>query len=128
MRAYISATDLGNESVVCLGLQPGFNLLQPILQLSFLSVIERERVDPCFDLTLLELACQMSGKPITWRARGLSKSFKSRVILGVTPFRVITYLLSPVPLQVEPSCGGWSNAAGSCLVRLAGGALGLKAK
>ena len=43
----------------------------------------------------------------TWRARGLSKSFisLSRVIIGVTPFRVlitllITYLLSPPPLQV----------------------------
>ena len=41
----------------------------------------------------------------TWRARGLSKSFISRVIIGVTPFRVlitllITYLLSPLPLQV----------------------------
>ena len=37
--------------------------------------------------------------------RGLSKSFISRVIIGVTPFRVlitllITYLLSPLPLQV----------------------------
>ena len=42
---------------------------------------------------------------ITWRGRGLSKSFISRVIIGVTPFRVlitllITYLLSPLPLQV----------------------------
>ena len=42
----------------------------------------------------------------TWRGRGLSKSFISRVILGVTPFRVlitllITYLLSPLPLQVS---------------------------
>ena len=41
----------------------------------------------------------------TWRGRGLSKSFISRVIIGVTPFRVpitllITYLLSPLPLQV----------------------------
>ena len=40
----------------------------------------------------------------TWRGRGLSKSFISRVIIGV-PFRVlitllITYLLSPLPLQV----------------------------
>ena len=39
-----------------------------------------------------------------WRASGLSKSFISRVIIGVTPFRVlitllITYLLSPLPLQ-----------------------------
>ena len=43
--------------------------------------------------------------PSTWRGRGLSKSFISRVIIGVTPFRVlitllITYLLSPLPLQV----------------------------
>ena len=43
---------------------------------------------------------------ITWRARGLSKSFISGVIIGVTPFRVlialpITYLLSPLPLQVR---------------------------
>ena len=42
----------------------------------------------------------------TWRARGLRKSFISRVIIGVTPFRVlitllITYLLSPLPLQVR---------------------------
>ena len=41
----------------------------------------------------------------TWRGRGLSKSFISRVIIGVTPFRVLTtlliaYLLSPLPLQV----------------------------
>ena len=38
----------------------------------------------------------------TWRGRGLSKSFISRVIIGATPFRVlitllITYLLSPCP-------------------------------
>ena len=43
----------------------------------------------------------------TWRGRGLSKSFIIRVIIGVTPFRVlttllITYLLSPLPLQVTP--------------------------
>ena len=43
----------------------------------------------------------------TWRGRGLSKSFITRVIIGVTPFRVltallITYLLSPLPLQVDP--------------------------
>ena len=41
----------------------------------------------------------------TWRGRGLSKSFISRVIIGVIPFRVpitplVTYLLSPLPLQV----------------------------
>ena len=41
----------------------------------------------------------------TWRGRGPSKSFISRVSIGVTPFRVlitllITYLLSPLPLQV----------------------------
>ena len=41
----------------------------------------------------------------TWRGRGLSKSFISRFIIGVTPFRafiilLITYLLSPLPLQV----------------------------
>ena len=44
---------------------------------------------------------------LTWRGRGLSKSFISRVIIGVTPVRVlitllITYLLSPLPLQVGP--------------------------
>ena len=42
-------------------------------------------------------------KRFTWRGRGLSKSFLSRVIVGVTPFRVLitlpmTYLLSPLPL------------------------------
>ena len=40
-----------------------------------------------------------------WRGRGLSKSCISRVVIGLTPFRVlitllITYLLSPLPLQV----------------------------
>ena len=40
----------------------------------------------------------------TWRGRGLSKSFISRLIIGVTPFRVliallITYLLSPLPFK-----------------------------
>ena len=40
----------------------------------------------------------------TWRGGGPSKSFISRVIIGVTPFGVlftvlITYLLSPLPLQ-----------------------------
>ena len=29
----------------------------------------------------------------TWRGRGLSKSFISRVIIGVTPFRVLITLL-----------------------------------
>ena len=45
----------------------------------------------------------------TWRCRGPSKSFISRVrvIIGVTPFRVlitllISYLPSPLPLQVSP--------------------------
>ena len=38
----------------------------------------------------------------TWRARGLRKSFISRVIIGVTPFRVLITLLiiltkSPAP-------------------------------
>ena len=38
----------------------------------------------------------------SWRGRGLSKSFISRVMMGVAPFRVvitllITYLLSPPP-------------------------------
>ena len=41
-------------------------------------------------------------------ARALSKSFISRDIIGVTPFRVlitllIAYLLSPLPLQVPSS-------------------------
>ena len=31
--------------------------------------------------------------PSTWRGRGLSKSFISRVIIGVTPFRVLITLL-----------------------------------
>ena len=36
----------------------------------------------------------------TWRSKGLSKSIISRVMIGVTPFRVLitllkTYLLSP---------------------------------
>ena len=43
--------------------------------------------------------------------RGLSKSFISRVIIGVTPFRVLitlltTYLLSPLPLQVVTTMHG----------------------
>ena len=47
-----------------------------------------------------------SATKLTWRGRGLSKSFISRLIIGVTPFRVlipapITYLLSPLPLQVD---------------------------
>ena len=42
----------------------------------------------------------------TWRGRGRSKQVISRAIIGVTPFRVlitllITYLLSPLPLQVR---------------------------
>ena len=42
---------------------------------------------------------------ITSRGRGLSKLVISRVIIRVTPFRalitpLITYLLSPLPLQV----------------------------
>ena len=41
----------------------------------------------------------------TGRCRGLSKSFISRDIIRATPFRalinlLITYLLSPLPLQV----------------------------
>ena len=44
----------------------------------------------------------------TWRARGLSKSFIGRAIIGVSPVRVlitllISYLLSPLPLQVALS-------------------------
>ena len=51
-------------------------------------------------------------KRLTWRGRGLSKSFISRVIIGVTPFRVlitllISYLLSPLPLQVGAESVGW---------------------
>ena len=48
----------------------------PILQLIFLSVIECESVYPCFDLTLLKLAWQMSGKPIRallWRVEQCSR-------------------------------------------------------
>ena len=46
-----------------------------------------------------------------WKLLGgagdLVSKVRSRVIIGVTPFRVlitllITYLLSPLPLQVEP--------------------------
>ena len=58
-----STTDSIDESFIRLGFQPGFNLLQPVLQLSCLSVIQRKRVDRGFYLTLLELARQMSGKP-----------------------------------------------------------------
>ena len=44
----------------------------------------------------------------TERPRGLSKSVISRVIIGLTPFRVlitllITYLPSPPSLQVSPT-------------------------
>ena len=47
----------------------------------------------------------MSPTPKSYLEGGLSKSFISRVIIGVTPFRVlmtllISYLLSPLPLQV----------------------------
>ena len=53
---------------------------------------------------LRNVSASLSGQP-TWRGRGLSKWFISRVIIAVTPFRVlmtllITYLLSPLPLQV----------------------------
>ena len=46
-----------------------------------------------------------SGCRLTWRPRGLSKSVVSRVITGVSPFRVlitllITYLRSPRGLEV----------------------------
>ena len=49
----------------------------------------------------------------TWGGRGLSKSLISRVIIGVTPSRVlitllITYLLSPLPLQVG-AIGLWAG-------------------
>ena len=45
------------------------------------------------------------GFKTTWRPRGLSKSVISRVIMRVTPFRVlitllITHLLSPLGLQI----------------------------
>ena len=52
---------------------------------------------------------------LTCRARGLSKAFISTVISGVAPFRVvitllITYLLSPLPLQVVvESWGTWGS-------------------
>ena len=50
-------------------------------------------------------AVSLFGRLLAWRGKGLSKSFISRVLIGVTPFRVlitllITYLLSPLPLQV----------------------------
>ena len=46
------------------------------------------------------------GSGCTWRGRGLSKWVISRVRIRVTPFRalialLITYLLSPVPFQVN---------------------------
>ena len=52
---------------------------------------------------------------LTWRPRGLSKSVISRVVFGLTPFRVViallmTYLLSSLGLQVgfgEFSDGRW---------------------
>ena len=52
----------------------------------------------------------------TWRGRGLSKSFISRVIIGVTPFRVllallITYLRSPPPLKARYVNGFTQGAA-----------------
>ena len=49
----------------------------------------------------------MGGGSGTWRPRGLSKSVISRVVIGVTPFKVlitllitllITYLLNPLGL------------------------------
>ena len=48
---------------------------------------------------------------LTWRPRGLNNSVVSRVIIRVTPFRVlitvlITYLLSPMGLEVGSKfCG-----------------------
>ena len=70
----------------------------------------------------------------TWRGRGLSKLATSRVIIRVTPFRalitlLITYLLSPLPLQVgvlnfrkhfnltPSSCHLTSRCLGPCLQR-----------
>ena len=50
---------------------------------------------------LRNVSASLSGQP-TWRGRGLSKLFISRVIIAVTPFRVlmtllITYSESPAP-------------------------------
>ena len=52
---------------------------------------------------------EMFGRATTssWRPRGLPKSVISRVILGVSPVRVlitllITHLLTPLGLQVSP--------------------------
>ena len=54
-----------------------------------------------------------------WRGRGHSKSLISRVIIVATPIRVlitllITYLLSPLPLQVEP-CKAAEDAKAAAL-------------
>ena len=53
------------------------------------------------------LMFQLSGFYCTWKGRGLSKLVISGVIIRVTPCRalitlLITYLLSPLPLQVVP--------------------------
>ena len=49
----------------------------------------------------------------TWRARGLSKSFISRVIIGVTPFRVLITLLKirhdRKPSMMVPYMGSCQN-------------------
>ena len=55
----------------------------------------------------------------TWRPRRLSKSVVSRVIIRVTPFRVlitllITHLLSPVGLQVGYSAPKFVFSVQSC--------------
>ena len=57
---------------------------------------------------------------LTWRGRGLSKSILSRVIIGVTPFRVlitllVTYLRSPLPLQVGIKLGAAAAQAKPCI-------------
>ena len=51
--------------------------------------------------------CLQELRRLTERGRGLSKLVISRVIIRVTPFRalitlLITCLLSPLPLQVDP--------------------------
>ena len=72
---------------------------------SILGFINRTDKKVGFGRLRAETGLGFGGSGSTWRGRGLRKSFISRVIIGVTPFRVlitllITYLLSPLPLQV----------------------------
>ena len=46
---------------------------------------------------------EFGSKVFTWRGRGLSKSFISRVIVGVAPFRVLITLLMTYLLTKSPA-------------------------